>query len=92
MISFIRIYKQMKKEDDFWLIDSNAVGVIRFYKKNENKEDLMEYMFVEEGIVMGSHGENPPLMKRRKEMKIVDARLVWKNLIKEGWQKTNPKW
>ncbi len=82
----------MKKENDFWLIDSNSVGVIRFYKNNENKEDLIEYMFIEEGIVMGSHGENPPLMKTRKEIKIEDARLFWKNLINEGWQKTNPKW
>ncbi len=82
----------MKKENDFWLIDSNSVGVIRFYKKNENREDLIKSMFIEEGIVMGSHGENPPLMKTRKEMKIEDARLFWKNLINEGWQKTNPKW
>ena len=82
----------MKKENDFWLIDSNYVGVIRFYKKNKNKKDLIEYMFIEEGIVMGSHGENPPLMKTRKEMKIDNARLFWKNLINEGWRKTNPKW
>ena len=82
----------MKKENDFWLIDSNYVGVIRFYKKKGNKGDLIEYMFIEEGIVMGSHGENPPLMKTRKEMKIDDARLYWINLIKEGWRKTNPKW
>ena len=82
----------MKKEYDFWLIDSNSVGVIRFYKKKENKKDLIEFMFIEEGIVMGSHGENPPLMKTRKEMKIDDARLFWKNLINEGWRKTNPKW
>ena len=82
----------MNKENDFWLIDLNSVGVIRFYKKKKNKEDLIEFMFIEEGIVMGSHGENPPLMKTRKEMKIEDARLFWKNLINEGWQKTNPKW
>lgn len=82
----------MKKENDFWLIDSNYVGVIRFYKKNKNKKNLTEYIFIEEGIVMGSHGENPPLMKTRKEMKIDDARLFWKNLINEGWRKTNPKW
>ena len=82
----------MKKEKDFWLIDSNSVGVIRFYKKNENKEDLIEYMFIEEGIIMGIHGENPPLMKTRKEVNIEDARLFWKNLINEGWKKTNPKW
>ena len=82
----------MKKENDFWLIDSNSVGVIRFYKKNENKDGLIEYMLIEEGIVMGIHGENPPLMKTRKEMNIKDARLFWEHLINEGWQKTNPKW
>ena len=82
----------MKKDKDFWLIDSNSVGVICFYKKKENKDDFIEYMFIEEGIVMGIHGENPPLMKTKKEMKIEDARLLWKNLIKEGWRKTNPKW
>ena len=82
----------MNKENDFWLIDLNSVGVIRFYIKKKNKEDLIEFMFIEEGIVMGSHGENPPLMKTRKEMKIEDARLFWKNLINEGWQETNPKW
>ena len=82
----------MKKENDFWLIDSNSVGVVRFYKNNKSKEDLIEYIFIEEGIVMGSHGEKPPLMKNRREMKIEDARLFWKNLINEGWQKTQAKW
>ena len=82
----------MQKENDFWLIDSNSVGVVRFYKNYQNKDKLDEYMFIEEGIVMGSHGETPPLMKTRKEMKVGDARLFWKSLINEGWQKTNPKW
>ena len=82
----------MRKENNFWLIDPNSVGVIRFYQNDKIKDDLIEYMIIEEGIVMGSHGENPPLMKTRREMKIEDARLFWKNLINEGWQKTNPKW
>jgi len=82
----------MRNENDFWLIDSNSVGVIRFYKNNENKDNLIEYMFIEEGIVMGIHGENPPLMKSRRKMKITDARLFWRNLINEGWQETQPKW
>ena len=82
----------MQKDNDFWVIYPNFVGVIRFYKKNEIKEYLMEYMFIEEGFVMGSHGGNSTFMITRKEMKIEDARLFWKNLINEGWQKTNPKW
>lgn len=82
----------MRKENDFWLIDSNFVGVIRFIRILQNKEKLREYMVIEEGIVMGIHGENPPLMKTRKEMKIEDARIFWQKLINQGWQKTNPKW
>ena len=82
----------MRKENDFWLIDSNSVGAIRFYKKNKYKKGLVRHMLIEEGIVMGINGENPPLMKTRKEMDIDDARLLWKNLINQGWQKTNPKW
>ena len=56
----------MKKENDFWLIDSNSVRVIRFSKKKEPHEDLIKSRFIEEGIVMGRHGENPPLMKRNQ--------------------------
>ena len=82
----------MRKEIDFWLIDSNCVGVIRFYVKSKNKNDLSDDILIEEGIVMGSYGENAPLMKSRREMNIKDARLFWKNLINEGWQKTNSKW
>jgi len=78
--------------NDFWLIDSNSVGVMRFYKDNENSDQLNFYMFIEEGIIMGIYGENPPLMKTRKKIKIEDARLIWKKLLQEGWQKTNPKW
>ena len=40
-------------------------------------------MFIEEGIVMGSHGENPPLMKTRRKMKIDDARFFWVDLLNQ---------
>ena len=48
-------------------------------------------MFIEEAIIMGIHGENPPLMKTRKKI-IQEARLLWQKLLNEGWQKTNKKW
>ena len=43
----------MRKENDFWLINSNSVGVFRFYKNSDKKSELIEYMFIEEGIIMG---------------------------------------
>ena len=49
-------------------------------------------MFIEEGIIMGIHEENPPLMKTRKKIVIEEARLLWQKLLNEGWQKTYPRW
>ena len=49
-------------------------------------------MFIEEGIIMVIHGENPQLMKTRKKIFIEEARLLWQKLLSEGWQKTNKKW
>ena len=82
----------LNSNNDFWLIDSNFVGVVRFSKDRENSEKSIAYMFIEEGIIMGIHGENPPLMKTRKKIFIKEARILWKKLLNEGWQKTNPKW
>ena len=82
----------MNSNNDFWLIDSNFVGVMRFYKDKEHPDKSIAYMFIEEGIIMGIHGENPPLMKSRKKIFIEEARLLWQKLLKEGWQKTNPRW
>ncbi len=82
----------MNSKNDFWLIDSNSVGVIRFYNDKELSNKSITYMFIEEGIIMGIHGENPPLMKTRKKLLIEEARLLWKKLLSQGWQKTNKKW
>ena len=82
----------MNSNNDFWLIDANSVGVMRFYKEKEHSHKAITYMFIEEGIIMGIHGENPPLMKTRKKIVIEEARLLWQKLLCEGWQKTSKKW
>ena len=82
----------MNTTNDFWLIDSNFVGVMRFYKDKEEFDQFTSYMFIEEGIIMGIHGENPPLMKTRKKILIKEARIIWQKLLNEGWRKTNPRW
>ena len=63
---------------------------MRFYKDRDYSDKSIDYMFIEEGIIMGIHGENPPLMK--KKIVIEEARLLWQKLLNEGWQKTNKKW
>ena len=82
----------MNSTNDFWLIDSNFVGVMRFYKDKGHSDKSIDYMFIEEGIIMGIHGENPPLMKTRKKIVTEEARLLWQKLLNEGWQKTSKKW
>ena len=49
----------MNSNNDFWLIDSNFVGVIRFYKDKEHSDKSIAYMFIEEGIIMEINWENP---------------------------------
>ena len=76
----------------YWLINSNRSEVRRFIKNTNNKDRFFEYMFVDSGIVVGSNGESPPLMKTRKEIKIENARKEYQQLITAGWQVTEPKW
>ena len=82
--------KQVNEEA--WLICPNWTEVRRFTKNKNNKDKFFEYMFVDSGIVVGSNGESPPLMKTRKEIKIEEARKEYQQLITAGWQVTEPKW
>ena len=81
-----------KVTEEAWLICPNWTEVRRFIKNQNNKDKFFEYMFVDSGIVVGSLGENPPLMKTRKEIKIDAARKEYQQLITAGWQVTEPKW
>ena len=81
-----------KVTEEAWLICPNWTEVRRFVKNQNNKDKFFEYMFIDSGIVVGSLGENPPLMKTRKEIKIEAARKEYQQLITAGWQVTEPKW
>ena len=56
---------------------------MRFYKPEDHSDKSIDYMFIEEGIIMGIHGENPPLMINRKKIVIEEARLLWQKLLNE---------
>jgi len=81
-----------KINNEAWLICPNWTEVRRFIKNKNNKDKSSEYMFIDSGIVVGSHGEKPPLIKTRKEIKIDDAKIEYQYLITSGWQVTEPKW
>ena len=81
-----------KVTEEAWLICPNLTEVRRFTKNKRNKDKFFEYMFVDSGIVVGTLGDKPPLMKTRKEIKIEAARKEYQLLITSGWQVTEPKW
>ena len=72
----------MNSTNDFWLIDSNFVGVMRFYKDRDYSDKSTDYMFIEEGIIMGIHGENPPLMKTRKKNCYWRSQIIMAKIVK----------
>ena len=81
-----------KVTEEAWLICPNWNEVKLFTKNKNNKDKFFEYMFVDSGIIVGAMGEQPPLMKTRKEVKIDVARKEYQELITSGWQVTEPKW
>ena len=81
-----------KVTEEAWLICPNWTEVRRFIKNKNNKDKFFEYIFIDSGIVVGAHGDKPPLMKTRKEIKIEEARKEYQQLITAGWQVTEPKW
>ena len=81
-----------KFTEEACLICPNWTEVWRFKKNKENKDKFFEYIFVDNGIVVGTNGESPPLMKTRKEIKIDEACKEYQQLISSGWQVTEPKW
>jgi len=60
MINFIYFFASKYY---FWLIDSNSLWGKSFFKDKEESNKYISYMFIEELIIMGINGKNPPLMK-----------------------------
>ena len=76
----------------YWLVNSNRSEVRRFIKNTDNKDQFFQYMFVDYGKIVGVFGKEPPVMQKRTELKIDDAREEYKKLLSQGWRKTEPVW
>ena len=76
----------------YWLVNSNRSEVRRFIKNRDNKDQFFQYMFVDYGKIVGVFGKEAPVMQRRTELKIDDAREEYKKLLSQGWRKTEPVW
>ena len=58
-----------------------------FYKEKEYSDISIYYMFIEEGIIIGIHRENPPLMKTRKKLVSKNQDYYGKNYSMQGRKK-----
>ena len=72
----------------YWLINSNRSEVRRFSVNRENKDQFNKYVFIDNGKIIGVLGKAPPLLQRREEFKLEEARDIWKRLITQGWRRT----
>ena len=73
----------------YWLINSNRSEVRRFTENKANKDKFNNYVFIDNGKIVGVLGKEPPLLQNRQEFKIEEARKIWKRLIAQGWRRTN---
>ena len=76
----------------YWLVNTNRSRVKRFIENTNNKDQFLEYMFVDSGKVTSTSGKEPPVMTTREELKIEAAREAWKKLIAQGWRRTEEVW
>ena len=76
----------------FWLINTNRSEVRRFSENRSNEDQFNKYVFVDSGKIVGAFGKEPPLLKRRKEFKLEEAREIWKELISQGLSRTKEVW
>ena len=73
----------------YWLINSNRSEVRRFTENRENLDQFNKYVFVDSGKIIGVLGKEPPLLQRREEFKIEEAREILKRLIEQEFRITN---
>ena len=73
----------------YWLINFNRSEVRRFTEERPNEDQFNKYVFIDNGKIIGVLGKEPPLLQKREEFKIEEARQIWMRLIAQGWRRTN---
>ena len=64
----------------------NRIG-ITFAPPIASEDQFNKYVFVDFGKVIGVLGKEPPLLQRREEFKLEEAREIWRKLIAQGWRR-----
>ena len=79
-------------DKEYWLVNSNRSKVKRFQKNKHNKDKFFEYIFIDTGKISGIFGQKPPIMTKREELKINEAREEWKKLLAQSWRQIKVVW
>ena len=76
----------------YWLVNSNMSRVCRFIENTNNKDQFFKYIFIDSGKVTSTWGKEPPVMTTREELKENNGREEFKDLITQGWRRTEKDW
>ena len=77
---------------EHWLINSNRSEVKRFIKNDKSVDDVIEYMFIDSGKIVGVLGKEPPVITTTVSVDIDLAREIYERLLSQGWRKTEEVW
>ena len=72
----------------YWLINPRRSEVKRFTENKNSEDKFYKYVFIDSGKIVGYLGKEPPLLRTREELKIEEAREIWKKFISQGWKRT----
>ena len=76
----------------YWLLNSKRTEVKRLIKNDKVVEGIFEYMFADNGKIVGFFGKEPPLMTTTISVDIDLAREIYERLMSQGWMKTEEFW
>ena len=77
---------------ELWLINSYRSEVKRFIKNDKSVDEVLEYMFIDSGKIVGVLGKEPPVMTTTVSVEIDLAREIYERLLSQGWRKTKVVW
>ena len=61
-------------------------------KNKQNKDKFFEYIFNDSDKISGVFGQQPPVMPKREELRINEAREEWEKLLTQRWRQTKEIW
>ena len=77
--------------EEAWLRQSNGPWIERFWPNPGLEQDRgARPVAVDLGRHLLLH--EPPLLKRRRQLTLSQARELWRNRVKAGWQRCEPQW